>query len=81
MQTENTTLADATYRSGRVKWFDDAKGYGFITGEDGRDVFVHYSEIRNEGYYRTLGEGEHVVFSVVQGPKGPQAQDVSTTGT
>ena len=60
---------------GTVKWFNSEKGYGFIAKESGGDVFVHHSEIRMEGY-RVLEEGQHVEFTVVQGPKGPQAQDV-----
>ncbi|RLA97662.1 MAG: cold-shock protein [Deltaproteobacteria bacterium] len=61
---------------GRVKWFNDKKGYGFIEREDGEDVFVHYTAIVGEGF-RTLREGEEVEFEIVQGPKGPQASKVS----
>ena len=60
---------------GTVKWFDPAKGYGFITPEDGKDVFVHHQAIQSEGF-RTLAEGDRVAFEVVQGPKGPQAANV-----
>ena len=60
---------------GQVKWFNDAKGYGFITQEGGEDVFVHYSAIQAQGY-RTLNEGESVEFEVKQGPKGLQAENV-----
>lgn len=60
---------------GTVKWFNAEKGYGFIARERGGDVFVHYSEIRMSGY-RSLEEGQRVEFTVVQGQKGPQAQDV-----
>ncbi|MCU0651493.1 MAG: cold-shock protein [Candidatus Omnitrophica bacterium] len=60
---------------GKVKWFSNQKGYGFITGEDGKDVFVHYSAITGEGY-KTLNEGDDVEFEVSQGPKGEQATDV-----
>jgi CspA family cold shock protein len=61
---------------GKVKWFNAQKGYGFITGDDGQDVFVHYSGISGDGF-RSLQEGESVEFEVVQGPKGPQAANVS----
>jgi CspA family cold shock protein len=60
---------------GTVKWFSDAKGYGFISQADGPDVFVHHSSIQGEGF-RTLEEGQEVEFEIVQGKKGPQAQDV-----
>ncbi len=60
---------------GTVKWFSDQKGYGFITPENGKDVFVHHSEIQGEGY-KTLEEGQAVEFEIVQGPKGEQAQNV-----
>ncbi len=62
--------------SGRVKWFNDSKGYGFIEREEGEDVFVHFSAINSEGF-RTLAEGDRVNFEVVQGPKGLQAANVS----
>ena len=62
--------------TGTVKWFDNAKGYGFIQRPQGEDVFVHYRAIRGEGY-RTLQEGQQVQFNVVQGQKGPQAEDVA----
>ena len=60
---------------GQVKWFNDAKGYGFITQEGGEDVFVHHTAIQSEGF-RTLSEGQKVEFEVVRGPKGLQAQNV-----
>jgi CspA family cold shock protein len=60
---------------GIVKWFNNAKGFGFIGREDGPDVFVHYSAIAGEGY-RSLEEGDSVEFQIVQGPKGLQAADV-----
>jgi cold shock protein len=62
--------------SGTVKWFSPKKGYGFITVEDGQDVFVHYSAISGNGF-RSLEEGEKVAFEVTQGPKGLQAANVS----
>jgi CspA family cold shock protein len=62
--------------TGVVKWFSPKKGYGFITMEDGQDVFVHYSAIGGAGF-RSLEEGEKVAFEVTQGPKGLQASNVS----
>ena len=63
-------------KSGTVKWFNDGKGYGFITPSDGSpDVFVHHSEIKMEGF-RSLTEGQKVDFDVVQGEKGPRASNV-----
>jgi cold shock protein len=61
--------------NGTVKWFNVAKGYGFITQENGPDVFVHQSEIQATGF-RSLAEGDAVEFTVTQGPKGPQASQV-----
>jgi CspA family cold shock protein len=60
---------------GTVKWFNDTKGFGFITGDDGQDVFVHHSAIVGEGH-KTLREGERVEFEVQQGPKGAKAVNV-----
>ena len=61
--------------SGTVKWFSDAKGYGFIRQEDGGEIFVHHSAIEGNGF-RTLAEGERVEFEVMDEPKGPRAQNV-----
>lgn len=61
--------------TGTVKWFNEQKGYGFITQEGGKDLFVHYSSIQSDGF-KTLKEGQAVTFSVKQGPKGPQADNV-----
>lgn len=60
---------------GRVKWFNNTKGYGFIGRDDGADVFVHYSAIQSDGF-RSLNEGDLVEFEIVQGQKGPQAANV-----
>jgi CspA family cold shock protein len=60
---------------GTVKWFNDAKGFGFIEQEGGDDVFVHHSEIQGEGF-KSLAEGDRVIFDVTQGQKGPQASNV-----
>jgi CspA family cold shock protein len=61
--------------TGKVKWFNNSKGYGFIGREDGTDVFVHYSAITGDGY-RSLQEGDDVEFEIVDGQKGPQAANV-----
>ena len=61
--------------TGKVKWFNDSKGFGFISRENGPDVFVHHSAIAEDGF-RTLAEDQEVEFEVVQGPKGAQAQNV-----
>lgn len=65
--------------SGTVKWFNDAKGFGFIQREGGADVFVHFSAISGNGF-KTLAEGDKVEFEIVQGQKGPQAADVVKQG-
>jgi CspA family cold shock protein len=66
--------------TGTVKWFNDAKGYGFIAPSDGgKDVFVHYTAVTGEGF-KTLAEGAQVEFEVEQGDKGPQAQNVIIVG-
>ena len=62
--------------TGTVKWFNDAKGFGFITSENGEDVFVHFSAIQSKGF-RALAEGATVEFDLVQGPKGMQAANVT----
>jgi CspA family cold shock protein len=63
--------------TGKVKWFNDAKGFGFIEHpEGGKDVFVHFSAIQDEGF-KTLREGDEVSFDIVEGPKGPQAANVT----
>jgi len=70
MSTEGT-------QTGVVKWFDDGKGYGFITPEGGgKDLFAHHSEIKNNGGFRSLQENQRVEFTAGQGPKGPQAEQV-----
>jgi CspA family cold shock protein len=61
--------------TGKVKWFNDAKGYGFIEREDGEDVFVHFTAIQSDGF-KTLAEGQAVEFEVLNGQKGPQAANV-----
>jgi CspA family cold shock protein len=67
--------------TGSVRWFNNAKGYGFLGREDGPDVFVHYSSIAAEGY-KSLKEGDHVVFDIITGDKGrPQADKVSRIAT
>ena len=72
MQQNKVVIFLAT---GTVKWFNDAKGYGFLRAEDGTEVFVHYSAISDKGF-KSLKEGEAVRFDVVDGPKGPQAANV-----
>ena len=66
----------ADRESGTVKWFNNAKGYGFIEREDGQDVFVHYRSIQGEGY-RKLADGQRVEYRIVEGEKGLQAEEVS----
>ena len=62
---------------GTVKWFNEEKGFGFITGEDGKDVFAHFSQIKKDGF-KKLVEGEEVTFDVVQGERRPQASNIVT---
>jgi CspA family cold shock protein len=61
---------------GMVKWFNDQKGYGFITGEDGKDIFAHFSAIQGEGF-KSLKEGQAVEFEITTGPKGNQASNIA----
>jgi len=61
---------------GTVKWFNESKGFGFITQEDGPDVFAHYSEIQGNGF-KTIAEGESVSFEVINGDKGPKATNIT----
>ncbi len=61
--------------TGKVKWFNDSKGYGFIEQEGGRDIFVHYTAIQGEGF-KSLAEGQKVEFEITEGAKGPQATQV-----
>ncbi len=61
---------------GKVKWFNNEKGFGFLTAEDGSDIFVHFSAIQGEGF-KSLEEGQEVTFSIVEGSRGPQAAEVT----
>ena len=62
---------------GTVKWFNATKGYGFLSTEEGEDVFVHYSALEDTGEFRTLNEGQEVEFNITEGEKGPQASNVT----
>ena len=62
--------------TGKVKWFNAEKGYGFITTDDGKDVFVHYSAIKGDGF-KTLDEGQSVTFDITESDRGPQASNVT----
>jgi CspA family cold shock protein len=64
-----------TQATGTVKWFDEAKGFGFIARDGGSDVFAHFKQIKGDGF-KTLAEGQRVTFNVVQGQKGPQAENI-----
>ena len=66
---------EVTMANGTVKWFDETKGFGFITGEDGNDIFVHYSSIQGSGF-KSIAEGDSVSYEVEQGDKGPKAINV-----
>ncbi|HEY8034476.1 MAG TPA: cold-shock protein [Methylobacter sp.] len=67
----------STITTGIVKWFNSDKGFGFIEQQSGPDVFVHFQQINNAGGYKSLDEGQKVQFSVTQGQKGPQAENVT----
>lgn len=70
-------MEEQLMNKGTVKWFNNQKGFGFITDEEGKDVFVHFSGLNMEGY-KTLEEGQQVEFEVIEGAKGPQATNVTT---
>ena len=72
---QGPVLKESSVASGTVKWFNEAKGFGFISQEGGEDVFVHFSAIQGEGF-KTLAEGERLEFEVTRGPKGLQAANV-----
>ena len=75
--TANCILRDVAFmETGTVKWFNDAKGFGFVSRANGEDVFVHYSSIQSNGF-KSLQEGQQVQFNVVKGPKGWQASEVT----
>ena len=77
LQTKKTyTYETGVRKDGTVKWFSNQKGYGFIQKDDGNDIFVHFSAIESEGF-KTLGQGQDVEFEISEGPKGPQAANVT----
>lgn len=74
--TKRKDIIVADRETGTVKWYNRNKGYGFIERKEGKDLFVHQNAIREKGYYEALKEGEQVEFTVIEGKKGPQADDV-----
>jgi CspA family cold shock protein len=76
----NALPKESFMSQGKVKWFNARKGYGFIAGEDGQDIFVHYASISSDGY-KTLNEGQDVTYDVVKGEKGLRAENVMPVAT